>query len=245
VTLHAPGTGEGQEPQGVQNFLDATPESRARSRDTLPWSTRQKKDRGGASAPETLMDAVLPYRAMAYNNAWANHRLLTACLRLSQAEFIAPRTGFFPSLRATLNHILIIDRFYIDAMAGGTLGPAAWAEREPCATAAGLQAAQTEMDQRLIATVEALNPTTLQHIVAVHRGDRIQHERMDRLLLHLFQHQTHHRGQAHAMMSGTTVPPPQLDEFFPAEEAKLRAGEFAERGWTEDAVWLPRGAGRA
>ena len=73
------------------------------------------------------MEPVLPYRAMAYNNAWANHRLLTACASLSQADFVAPRVGFFPSLRATLNHILIIDRFYVDAMEGGTLGPAAWA----------------------------------------------------------------------------------------------------------------------
>jgi hypothetical protein len=36
-------------------------------------------------------------RAMAYNNAWANHRMLAACARLTQAEFEAPRTGFFPS----------------------------------------------------------------------------------------------------------------------------------------------------
>jgi uncharacterized damage-inducible protein DinB len=77
------------------------------------------------------MDAVLPYRAMAYNNGWANHRLLAACARLPQANFVAPRIGFFPSLRATLNHILIIDLFYVDAMEGGTLGPAAWADPEP------------------------------------------------------------------------------------------------------------------
>jgi uncharacterized damage-inducible protein DinB len=32
---------------------------------------------------EVLMDAVLLYRAMAYNNGWANHRLLTACMGLS------------------------------------------------------------------------------------------------------------------------------------------------------------------
>ena len=56
------------------------------------------------------------------NNGWANHRLLAACVRLSQADFVAPRTGFFPSLRATLNHILIIDLFYVDALEGGTLG---------------------------------------------------------------------------------------------------------------------------
>ena len=39
-------------------------------------------------------------------------------------------------------------------------------------------------------------------------------ERIDAILAHLFQHQVHHRGQAHAMLAGTDVPPPQLDEFF-------------------------------
>ena len=186
------------------------------------------------------MDAPLPFRAMAHNNAWANHRLLTACLRLPQDAFTAQRTGFFPSLRATLNHILIIDRFYIDAMEGGTLGPAAWANREPCATAATLLTQQAEVDRRLIAIVNSLNPDALSRIVSVHRGTRIQHERLDRLLLHLFQHQIHHRGQAHAMLSATEVPPPQLDEFFATEEAPLRAGEFAELGWTEQTIWGDR-----
>lgn len=183
------------------------------------------------------MDAVLPYRAMAYNNGWANHRLLTACLRLSQADFTAPRTGFFPSLRATLNHILIIDHFYVDAMEGGTLGPAAWANQEPCETALALRDAQSAVDRRLIAVVEHLAAADLDRIVDVHRGSRMQRERMDRLLLHLFQHQIHHRGQAHAMLSATEVAPPQLDEFFSVGEAPLRAAEFAELGWTEETVW--------
>jgi len=183
------------------------------------------------------MDAVLPYRAMAYNNGWANHRLLSACAGLSQADFVAPRSGFFPSLRATLNHILIIDRFYVDAMEGGTLGPAAWADQEPCETATALRKAQCELDRRLIAVVERLAPADLDRIVDIHRGDRIQRERIDRLLLHLFQHQIHHRGQAHAMLSATQLPPPQLDEFFAAGEAPLRAAEFAELGWTEQTIW--------
>ena len=186
---------------------------------------------------EVPMDAVLPYRAMAYNNGWANHRLLAACVRLSQTDFVAPRTGFFPSLRATLNHILIIDWFYVDAMEGGTLGPAAWADQEPCETATVLRNAQSEVDRRLIAVVERLGVADLNRVVDIHRGDRIQRERLDRLLLHLFQHQIHHRGQAHAMLSATEVHPPQLDEFFSASEAPLRATEFAELGWTEDTVW--------
>jgi uncharacterized damage-inducible protein DinB len=180
---------------------------------------------------------MLPYRAMAYNNGWANHRLLTACAGLSQVEFTAPRTGFFPSLRATLNHILIIDRFYIDALEGSTLGPTAWANREPYETVVLLRDAQGEMDRRLIAFVGCLGNADLDRVVNVHRGNRIQHERMDRLLLHLFQHQIHHRGQAHAMLSATGVSPPQLDEFFATEEAPLRATEFAELGWSEEMVW--------
>src|SRR3954462_5095419 len=97
------------------------------------------------------MDSVLPYRAMAYNNGWANHRLLAACARLSQAEFAAPRTGFFPSLRATLNHILIIDRFYGDHRGGGTPGPGAGPPRDPCETQITPKKAQRERARRLIA----------------------------------------------------------------------------------------------
>ena len=167
------------------------------------------------------MSDVLPYRTMAYNNAWANHRLLTACLGLSLDEFIAKRTGFFPSLRATLNHILIIDHFYVDAMEGGTLGPAAFAAREPCSTVAALKEAQAAVDRRLLKVIEALDSAGLQRVVSVHRGTSIQRERMDRLLLHLFQHDVHHRGQAHSMLSGTAVSPPQLDEFFAVGEVPL------------------------
>jgi uncharacterized damage-inducible protein DinB len=188
-----------------------------------------------------MIDAILPYRVMAYNNGWANHRLLAACTRLSQSEFIARRTGFFPSVRATLNHILVVDLFYVDAMEGGTLGPAAWADPEPCATMDALRQAQADVDRRLIGVVEALDTDGLERVVEVHRGTRIQHERMDRLLLHLFQHQIHHRGQAHAMLSGTSVPPPQLDEFFSVGEAPLRAVEFAHLGWTEKTVWRSQG----
>ena len=122
-------------------------------------------------------------------------------------------------------------------MEGGTLGPAAWADQEPCKTAIMLRDAQKEVDRRLIAVVERLGTAGLDRVVDIHRGDRIQRERIDRLLLHLFQHQIHHRGQAHGMLSATEVRPPQLDEFFAAGEAPLRATEFAELGWTEDAVW--------
>lgn len=184
--------------------------------------------------PASLLQAL---RAMAYNNAWANHRLLSACAGLSQAEFEATRIGFFPSIQATLNHILVVDWFYVDALEGGTLGPAAWANRVPCPSVAELHLAQAAVDRRLIAWCDLLDEDGVERIVRVHRATRVQTERADRLLLHLFQHQVHHRGQAHAMLSATPVAPPQLDEFFSIAEAPLRAEEFKELGWTEATIW--------
>src|SRR5215475_5251508 len=136
--------------------------------------------------PASLIGAM---RAMAYNNAWANHRLAAACAKLSQAEFEASRTGFFPSLKATLNHILIIDWFYVDALEGGSLGPAAWSNQLPCATLAELSAEQARVDRRLIAFCAALSEEALSADSRVQRRDHVQIERTDRLLMHLFQHQ--------------------------------------------------------
>ncbi len=185
-------------------------------------------------------DLLQTFRAFAYNNAWANHRLLKACAGLDQAAFEAERTGFFPSLQATLNHIYVIDLFYVDALEGGWLGPRAWDNPVPCEEIAALQAAQAAIDRRLIAHCEALAPADLDGIVRINRDTTVQSERRDRLLMHLFQHQIHHRGQAHCMLSGTTVAPPQLDEFFAEGEAPLRSGEFGELGWTEATIWNDR-----
>src|SRR5262245_19317672 len=124
--------------------------------------------------PATLVGCM---RAMAYNNAWANHRLLTACCGLSQAEFQGARSGFFPSLKATLNHILIVDWFYVDALEGGSLGPTAWADRTPCATVTDLIGAQGKVDRRLIAFCDSLDEKRLNDIVRVNRVTRIQTER--------------------------------------------------------------------
>ena len=184
------------------------------------------------------MNDVLPYRTMAYNNAWANHRLLTACARLTPDEFTAKRTGFFPSLRATLNHILIIDHFYVDAMEGGTLGPAAWADQEPCATVAALKEAQAAVDRRLLKVVEALDGAGL----AAHRLRASRHLHPARAdgpsaaASVPARRPSSRAGPRHAL-SVTSVSPPQLDEFFSVGEAPLRAAEFAELGWTEERIW--------
>lgn len=176
-------------------------------------------------------------QAMARNNAWANHRLLSACAGLSQAEFEATRTGFFPSLRATLNHILIVDWFYVDALEGGDLGRNAFTDEEPCRTVEVLRHEQAAVDARLIAFCAGLTREAQSAPTRLRRASGVKTERADRVLLHLFQHQIHHRGQAHAMLSATAVAPPQLDEFFLAQDEDLRAGDLAALGWREADIW--------
>ena len=180
----------------------------------------------------------------ACNNAWSNHRLHKACAGLTQAEFEAPRTGFFPSIRATLNHILTVDWMYIDALereAGGMPPHPAYATffepEQPYASCAELQRAQADADRRLLAYCRQLDDASLARRVCILRGDERQSETRTRLLAHLFQHQIHHRGQAHAMLAGTPVEPPQLDEFFSEGERDLREEDFRELGWTEALVW--------
>ncbi len=180
---------------------------------------------------------VTTFRAMAHNNAWANFRLLKACAGLTQDEFLAARTSFFPSIALTLNHTLTVDWFYVDALEGGTLGLDAFAQDLPCPLLADLAREQRAIDVRLVAHCDGLTEAALDDIVRIDRRTRVQRERRDRLLLHLFQHQIHHRGQVHAMLAGTNVKPPQLDEFFSIGEASLRAVDFAALGWTEEDIW--------
>ena len=180
----------------------------------------------------------------AYNNAWANHRLLSACAQLSEAEFEAPRTGFFPSIKATLNHNLSVDWYYIDALQRCLAGQPAnqnwmafYEPEEPCATCAALRAEQSVSDRRLITLCAALDALALRHDISVPRRIGIVREPLPRLLAHLFQHQVHHRGQAHAMLSGTPIAPPQLDDFFCANDAHLRRADLEAMGLREADIW--------
>jgi len=172
------------------------------------------------------MELASHFAEMARNNAWSNRRLHSACARLSQAELEAPRTSFFPSLQATLNHICAVDAFYLDCLEGGGRGLAIFDDPLPWPRMAELSAAQRELDARLIRFCESLDKTALERTVTIDRGEEgLARERVYAVLSHLFVHQVHHRGQAHAMLSGTSVAPPQLDEFFLDYDEPRRAGE--------------------
>lgn len=177
------------------------------------------------------MDLVAHNRTMARNNRWSNHRLHHAMEALLPGEFEAERVSFFPSLKETLNHILAIDRYYFDALTEGGVGPAAFRDFVDFDDLAALAKAQKEQDTALIAFCDALDAEGLYRRVITDRGasGRIP-ERIGDLLAHLFLHQIHHRGQVHAMLSGTSVTPPQLDEFFLDYDVPFRKDEVEMLG---------------
>lgn len=167
------------------------------------------------------------YRGMARNNLWSNHRLYDACAALPEVEYRAERTSFFPSIHLTLNHILTVDWYYTDALEGGGRGQSLYADPVPFADRRALRAAQAEADRKLLAFCEALTPAGLAATVVLDRGEGVRYrETASAVLAHLFVHQIHHRGQVHAMLAGTSVAPPQLDEFFLEQDRPLRAAEL-------------------
>jgi uncharacterized damage-inducible protein DinB len=169
-------------------------------------------------------------RRMVANNAWSNLRLHRACAALSREEFSARRTSFFPSIPETLNHILIVDWYYLDALERGGKGRRVFDDEVPFPEIAELTRAQRAADERLIAFAGALRDADLAAPVRLERRDHVQVESVVDVLMHLNVHQIHHRGQVHAMLAGTSVKPPQLDEFFMREELPLRREELVELG---------------
>jgi uncharacterized damage-inducible protein DinB len=180
-----------------------------------------------------MTDPLRVYRKLAQANCLANARLHRACAALEPAELSAPRPAFFGSIQATLNHILLVDRFYLNALLGRPLDRAALDEARACPDLPTLAAWQADSDASLLAHVDGLPPEALADVVRIDRGERIQQDRRDDILSHLFQHQTHHRGQIHGMLSATAVSPPQLDEFIVGDDHAARSPDMALLGWSE------------
>ena len=183
------------------------------------------------------MDLPGYLRIQAHANALSNQRLGRALRVLDAEAWQAPRTSFFPSLARTLNHILAVDHYYVGALHGDARLRENYAAFQPCDSAEEWQRRQRDSDLRLVAFCQRLDVASVDAWVEMPRADHVQRDRAGHVLAHLFNHQTHHRGQAHAMLAGTAVAPPQLDEFMMPSEAHLRGADMQAFGWDEAAVY--------
>jgi uncharacterized damage-inducible protein DinB len=155
------------------------------------------------------------FQRMAAYNRWANEKLYEAVGRLTPAAFAAPRVGFFPSLAKTLNHILVGDTMWLGRLDGKGSPGVTRLDQILHLEFAPLRAARAALDQRIIAFVDGLTEQRIGEVLAYKTSTGIAQETaIDQVLAHVFNHQTHHRGQAHAMLSSTEVPPPSIDLIY-------------------------------
>ena len=142
------------------------------------------------------------YRMFAGYNAWCNERLYEATAQVSDADYRADRGVFFRSLHGTLNHLLVGDRIWMKRFTG--VG-----EQPPSLDAilyddfAALRAARRSQDTLISRYVERLSEADLSRIIRYRTVVNPQNieQALAPALDHFFNHQTHHRGQAHALLS--------------------------------------------
>ncbi len=149
---------------------------------------------------------------LARYNAWANHKLYRAVESLSDEQFRADRGVFFKSLRGTLNHLLAADRIWMGRFTGK---PEAGLALDTILFDGfdALHAARQAEDTRIITYVDGLDAAALAGSFSYRRSSTTERyaAELGPALDHLFNHQTHHRGQAHAVLTGFGVKAPSLD----------------------------------
>ena len=148
---------------------------------------------------------------LARYNRLANERLYRVCAELSQEEYRRHRDGSFGSIYGLLNHVLLGDRIWMNRFEGevSTTPPLDTILFE---NFAHLRSARVDEDariERFFAGIEAHFLSTPLRYRNSQGKDCVDLAEM--AVLHFFNHQTHHRGQVHVMISQTGVRPPSLD----------------------------------
>lgn len=155
------------------------------------------------------------YQMLAAYNAWANRLLYAAVTELSEDELHRDTGAFFGSVFATLSHILVADRVWLNRFTGEGPKPKTLDEK-PYATLPELHAARVQEDARIIDFIDSLTPDQLEasfSYTPVTSPELVSHKLWP-ALTHFFNHQTHHRGQVHAGLTGMGKPSLSLDLIY-------------------------------
>ena len=152
------------------------------------------------------------FAMMAGYNTWCNERLYEVAAQLSDADYRADRGAFFKSVHGTLNHLLVADRIWMGRFTGEGEAPNRL-DAILFEDFAELRAAREKEDARIVTYIDRLseadlagrfryrtitNPTDIEQPLAP-------------ALMHFFNHQTHHRGQVHCLLTGLGHEAPSLD----------------------------------
>lgn len=149
------------------------------------------------------------FAKMARYNAWANARLYAAARSVPDASYRRDVGAFFGSLHGTLNHLLVTDRIWMRRLTGAGDHP----DRLDAILYDDLQSlalARQAEDGRIIGYVAGLRDADIdKELRYATTKDVPYRNRLGDILAHLFNHQTHHRGQAHTILTVLGIREPQ------------------------------------
>ncbi|MEK1887428.1 MAG: DinB family protein [Phyllobacterium sp.] len=163
------------------------------------------------------------FRMFAAYNRWANERLYAIAAELDDEEYRRDMRAFFGSMHGTLNHLLTTDRIWLFRFTGEGEAPKAL-DAILFNRLDDLRAAREKEDARLIDWVNRLDAAAIagRFTYTTVSDMRTISQRLAPALAHLFNHQTHHRGQAHAILTalGKSAPSFDLIQFQRTEEGR-------------------------
>lgn len=151
-------------------------------------------------------------RLLAQYNAWMNAKVYDAAAKLSAEDLAADRGAFFGSILGTLNHLVVADTIWLKRFAAH---PAQHPALEPLRKTAqpaalnqilftelpALRAHRDCLDTTISEWIGGLTDADIQHVLhyANMRGVPAK-KQLGALLIHFFNHQTHHRGQTTTLL---------------------------------------------
>ena len=152
---------------------------------------------------------------MARYGRWQNRSLIAAAGGLTDEERWRDRGAFFRSIAETLNHILWDDRIWLARLRGDETTAAEIGERHPYTGEpqdwSDYERQRTALDEEIVAWVDGLTDAELERPVRWVRGGEEVETGFGFNLVHMMNHQTHHRGQAHAMLTAVGAQPEPTD----------------------------------
>jgi uncharacterized damage-inducible protein DinB len=157
------------------------------------------------------MQLVEHVRQMAEYNHWMNQKLYEACGKLSDVQLSENRGAFFGSVLGTLNHLVVGDTIWLKRFASAKISALDVMSEIPNPEALNsilfdslpsLQVRREQLDQVLIAFSCQVTEAALQDTITYKSFKGVASSKVFfSLLMHLFNHQTHHRGQVSTLLS--------------------------------------------
>jgi uncharacterized damage-inducible protein DinB len=154
---------------------------------------------------------ITHFQMLSQYNKGANQRLYDACSQLDDSARKLDRLGFFKSIHGTLNHILVGDRIWLTRFRGGTI-PSTALDAILYVNFEALRDAREDEDRMIESFFESVGDAFFSGDIHYNNNEgRDLSDPISLLAAHFFNHQTHHRGQVHDMLSQAGIDTPVLD----------------------------------